>query len=153
MKSKTRLNHKHRRITLKSRVLSLLLLMMILLMIISQNSTFFYQNNDDKIKEKSQYDNINRIKSGTAHNATYFYNNNFSALPSCTGSGTYLDPYVIKNLEIDGEDKWGYPISKKDENGDPIVKDVNVIPVPYLIDEVLSIFYFLNDNKNKIKRK
>jgi len=104
MKSKAKLNHKHRRKTLKSRVLSLLLLMMILLMIISQNSNFFYQNNDDKIKEKSQYDNINKIKSGTAHNATYIYNNNFSALPSCTGSGAYSDPYVIKNLEIDGED-------------------------------------------------
>ena len=57
------------------------------------------------------------------------------------------------SFEVEGEDKWGYPISKKDENGDPIVKAVNVIPVPYLIDEVLSIFYFLNDNKNKIKKK
>jgi len=57
------------------------------------------------------------------------------------------------SFEVEGEDKWGYPISKKDENGDPIVKDVDIIPVPYLIDEVLSIFYFLNDNKNKIKKK
>ena len=57
------------------------------------------------------------------------------------------------SFEIEDEDKWGYPISKKDENGEPIVKDVDVISVPYLIDEVLSIFYFLNDNKDKIKRK
>jgi hypothetical protein len=56
-------------------------------------------------------------------------------------------------FEKEGEDKWGYPISKKDDNGDPIVKDVNILLVPYLIDEVLSIFYFLNDNKNKIKKK
>ncbi|TFG24466.1 MAG: hypothetical protein EU529_04195 [Promethearchaeota archaeon] len=89
---------------LKSRIFSLLLLMTILLMVLSQNNTFFYKNNDDKIKEKSHYNNINKIKSSTVHNATYIYNNNFSALPSCTGSGTYKDPYVIKNLEIDGED-------------------------------------------------
>ena len=56
-------------------------------------------------------------------------------------------------FEKEGEDKWGYPISKKDDNGDPIVKDVNVLLVPYLIDEVLSIFYFLNDNKDKIIKK
>ena len=56
-------------------------------------------------------------------------------------------------FEIDGEDEWGYPISKKDIDGNPIVKDVNVLPIPYLVDEVLSIFYFLNDNKDKIKRK
>jgi hypothetical protein len=57
------------------------------------------------------------------------------------------------SFEKEGENKWGYPISKKDINGDPIVKDVNVIPIPYLIDEVLSIFHYLNDNKNKIKKK
>ena len=56
-------------------------------------------------------------------------------------------------FEVEGEDKWGYPISSKDENGDPIVKDVNVIPVPYLIDEVLSIFYYLNNNRDKLKKK
>jgi hypothetical protein len=56
-------------------------------------------------------------------------------------------------FEKEGEDKWGYPISKKDDKGDPIVKDVNILLVPYLIDEVLSIFYFLNDNKDKIRKK
>ena len=56
-------------------------------------------------------------------------------------------------FENEGKDKWDYPISKKDINGDPIVKDVDVLPIPYLVDEVLSIFYFLNDNKDKIKRK
>ena len=56
-------------------------------------------------------------------------------------------------FETDGEDKWGYPITIKDHNGDPIVKDVNIISVPYLIDEVLSIFYYLDDNKHKLKKK
>jgi len=56
-------------------------------------------------------------------------------------------------FENEGEDKWGYPITKKLENGDPKIKNLVVIPIPYLVDEVLSIFYYLNDNRNKIKKK
>jgi hypothetical protein len=56
-------------------------------------------------------------------------------------------------FEIEGEDKWGYPISKRDHNGDPIVKEVIPIAMPYLIDEVLSIFHYIQDNKDKIKKK
>ena len=56
-------------------------------------------------------------------------------------------------FEVEGEDKWGYPITKKSDNGDPLVKEVVVIPVPYLVDEVLSIFHYLNDNKDKLKKK
>ena len=56
-------------------------------------------------------------------------------------------------FEIEGEDKWGYPISKRDENGDPIVKEVTPMYIPYLIDEVLAIFHYIQDNKDKIKKK
>lgn len=56
-------------------------------------------------------------------------------------------------FEIEGEDNWGYPIAKKDSNGDPIVKEVTPIPVPYLSEEVVSIIHYLNDNKDKIKKK
>lgn len=56
-------------------------------------------------------------------------------------------------FEVEGEDKWGYPITKKDDNGDPVVKEVVVMPIPYLVDEVLSIFHYLNDNKDKMKKK
>lgn len=43
------------------------------------------------------------------------------------------------SFEIDTTDKWGYPIYKKDENGDPIVKNVELIEVPYLKSEVIAI--------------
>lgn len=56
-------------------------------------------------------------------------------------------------FEVEGEDKWGYPISKRDHNGDPIVKEVIPMAIPYLIDEVLAIFHYIQDNKDKIKKK
>jgi hypothetical protein len=56
-------------------------------------------------------------------------------------------------FEIEAEDDWGYPITKKDNNGEPILKEVKPILVPYLIDEVIAIFHYLHDNKNKIKKK
>jgi hypothetical protein len=51
------------------------------------------------------------------------------------------------------EDKWGYPIAKLDRDGNPIVKEVTPISVPYLVDEVISIMHFLQNNKHKIKKK
>ena len=57
------------------------------------------------------------------------------------------------SFEIEDEDAWGYPITKNDINGEPIVKNVTPIVIPYLIDEVLSIFHYLHDNKEKIKKK
>ena len=57
------------------------------------------------------------------------------------------------SFEIEAEDNWGYPIIKKDDNGEPILKEVKPIPVPYLVDEVLAIIHYLSDNKNKIKKK
>jgi len=56
-------------------------------------------------------------------------------------------------FEIKGEDQWGYPIAVKDENGDPIVKEVIPIPVPYLKDEVINVINWLKDNKHKLKKK
>lgn len=56
-------------------------------------------------------------------------------------------------FEIDKEDQWGYPIAKLDDNGEPIVKEVIPIQVPYLVDEVHAIIHYLQDNKTKIKKK
>jgi hypothetical protein len=56
-------------------------------------------------------------------------------------------------FEIEKEDEWGYPVTKKDDAGEPVVKEVKPILVPYLIDEVLAIFHYLHDNKHKIKKK
>jgi hypothetical protein len=57
------------------------------------------------------------------------------------------------SFEIEAEDNWGYPLIKKDDNGEPILKEVKPIPVPYLVDEVLAIIHYLHDNKDKIKKK
>jgi hypothetical protein len=56
-------------------------------------------------------------------------------------------------FEIEREDNWGYPVTKKDENGEPIVKEVIPMAVPYLVEEVLAIMHYLHDNKDKIKKK
>jgi hypothetical protein len=56
-------------------------------------------------------------------------------------------------FEVEGEDNWGYPISKRDQNGDPIVKEVVPMAIPYLVDEVLSIIHYLSDNRQKLKTK
>lgn len=56
-------------------------------------------------------------------------------------------------FEIEFEDKWGYPVIKKDHEGNPIVKEVKPIAVPYLADEVLSVMHYIKENKHHIKTK
>ena len=56
-------------------------------------------------------------------------------------------------FEEEGKDDYGYPITKYTKEGDPIVKDVLQIPVPYLKDEVISLIHYLKDNKLKLKKK
>lgn len=56
-------------------------------------------------------------------------------------------------FEEDGKDKYGYPITKRDSNGDPIVKEVVPYDLPYLKDEVLSMINWLKDHpKVRIKK-
>lgn len=56
-------------------------------------------------------------------------------------------------FEQEGEDKYGYPIYKYTPEGDPIVKEVIPIEVPYLKEEVLSIITWLKDNRHLLKKK
>lgn len=56
-------------------------------------------------------------------------------------------------FEEEGKDEYGYPITKYDHNGDPVIKNVEQIEVPYLKDEVISIIHWLYDNKHKLKKK
>lgn len=56
-------------------------------------------------------------------------------------------------FETEGEDRYGYPLTSYDHNGDPVVKDVSQIEIPYLKDEVAAIMHYLHDNKDKIKKK
>jgi len=51
-------------------------------------------------------------------------------------------------FEKDGEDSFGYPIVKKDNTGNPIVKTVIPYEVPYLKSEVISM---IDHIKNKSK--
>jgi len=54
-------------------------------------------------------------------------------------------------FEQEGEDEYGYPIAKLDENKEPIVKEVIPMPMPYLYDEVITIVNFIKDNPVKKK--
>lgn len=56
-------------------------------------------------------------------------------------------------FEVEGEDEFGYPITKYSSNGDPIVKEVIPMKMPYLKEEVISIINWLHDNRDKIKKK
>jgi ATP-dependent exoDNAse (exonuclease V) beta subunit len=54
-------------------------------------------------------------------------------------------------FETESQDEYGYPIVKKDHNGDPIVKEVIPMKIPYLIDEVISILHYIKDHPVKKK--
>jgi len=56
---------------------------------------------------------------------------------------------VIEHVtfEKEGDDKYGYPITKYNENGDPIVKEVTQYKVPYLKQEVIDMINYLKENK------
>jgi ATP-dependent exoDNAse (exonuclease V) beta subunit len=56
-------------------------------------------------------------------------------------------------FETEGEDQYGYPIAKLDENGEPKVLEVIPMLVPYLYDEVISVINYLKDNPYIIKKK
>jgi len=66
-------------------------------------------------------------------------------------AGNIFIHHVI--FEEEGKDAHGYPITKYSLEGDPIVKDVVQIEVPYLKDEVISIINWLYDNRDTIKKK
>jgi hypothetical protein len=57
------------------------------------------------------------------------------------------------SFEVETEDNWGYPVTKKDANGEPVLKEVKPIALPYLFEEVQTIMHYLHDNKIKIKKK
>lgn len=52
-------------------------------------------------------------------------------------------------FEIESEDKWGYPIYKKDEKGDYIVKNITVYKVPFLKMEATKIVEWVTKNNKK----
>ena len=54
-------------------------------------------------------------------------------------------------FEQEGQDEYGYPISARDSDGNPIVKEVIPMAVPYLVDEVISILHYIKDHPVKKK--
>ncbi len=62
--------------------------------------------------------------------------------------GKLMLHHVISEKE--GEDKFGNPISKKDKEGNPIVKTVVPYEAPYMKSEVIAMINYLTDNKKKI---
>lgn len=56
-------------------------------------------------------------------------------------------------FEEEGKDEFGYPITKYTGEGDPMVKEVIPMEVPYLKDEVITIVNWLHENRDKIKKK
>lgn len=49
-------------------------------------------------------------------------------------------------FEIEALDKYGYPITKYNPEGDPMVREVVAYEVPYLKQEVLDMINWLKDN-------
>jgi len=56
-------------------------------------------------------------------------------------------------FEVDSEDEYGYPVIKLDHNGDPVIKEVIPMVIPYLVDEVNALMHYIKDNKILIKKK
>jgi len=56
-------------------------------------------------------------------------------------------------FDVESETEHGYPIVKKDHNGDPVVKEVLPIAIPYLQDEVVTLMSYIKENRDKIKKK
>jgi len=56
-------------------------------------------------------------------------------------------------FENTGEDDYGYPITKLDDQGNPIIKDIVAYELPYLKEEVHNIMAWYKENKETIKKK
>ena len=62
--------------------------------------------------------------------------------------GSLIIHHVL--FETEGDDENGYPISKRSENGEPIVKEVIPYTLPYLREEVINLFSWLKEHKNEL---
>lgn len=54
-------------------------------------------------------------------------------------------------FEEDGRDQFDYPITKLDDQGNPIVKEIIPYELPYLKEEIISLIHYLQDNRDKIQ--
>jgi hypothetical protein len=56
-------------------------------------------------------------------------------------------------FEEENKDDNGYPVTKYDHNGDPVVKEVIPLVIPYLYDEVIAVISYLKEGLINIKKK
>jgi hypothetical protein len=50
-------------------------------------------------------------------------------------------------FEKKGVDDYGYPVTKYNAQGEPMLKDLKMYELPYLRREVRALITWLNDNK------
>jgi len=63
---------------------------------------------------------------------------------------------IIHHITFEEEnekDKYGYPILKYSDTGEPIIRDVEVYELPYLKEEVMNILKWYESNKDKVIKK
>lgn len=56
-------------------------------------------------------------------------------------------------FEEAGRDKFDNPVTLRNEQGDPVVKEVIPYELPYLKSEVLTLLTYVKNNRDKIKKK
>lgn len=55
--------------------------------------------------------------------------------------------------EKEETDEFGYPITELSDQGEPIIRDIEIYELPYLKNEVMSILKWYETNKDKVKKK
>lgn len=65
-----------------------------------------------------------------------------------------LEPGVLEihhvEFEVESVDEYGYPVYAIDPQGEPIIKKINPIALPYLKKEVISMLKWLDINKKQL---
>jgi hypothetical protein len=64
-----------------------------------------------------------------------------------------LTIHHISFEEEEQADEFGYPIIKLSDQGEPIIKNIEVYDLPYLKNEVIAVLKWYEVNKDKIKKK
>ena len=63
---------------------------------------------------------------------------------------------IIHHISFEEEeqaDEFGYPITKLSDQGEPIIREIEVYEMPYLKSEVMSVLKWYETNKDKVKKK
>lgn len=55
--------------------------------------------------------------------------------------------------EEEEKDEYGYPVTKKNDQGEPIIKELIPYPLTYMKDEVLAVMKWYKDNAHKVQKK